>query len=479
MNRFKLILATMVAGGLLTACTQSQTGPPNISSVNPLAISKVQMAVGTANFDGFGVGLNVVSTMRQANGDSAVLVDTPSLTGPFTFDEELSGVAPGSPGEAAYSTAYGDPNAVATPIPPGPSLSEASAGDVISGTTQFMLAGAPECDTTLAPPYPEYTSCPAGISPDTTTFGQAGGVFGMGIAPYNNTINGTAYSYAPYNAPLYDTLNLAFTPWGGPPAFDPNGDGMGYRDGLFNIAQILGMGMGITPFENVSPDTGTYTMSVVVPTSPTAHGTLTTSATLSSLVPLGVPTLGNAVLDGSGGGTFTITLPGGVTEAYVEIIDFGNLGSTNCQGATGPNAGLPVYYTIEITASGNAVLPDMDGPNTNVGGGKGHLVPSPSICTPAQNLAAGGTDTNDTVQLQIIGMDYPLFEASYPTNRQQTPTLVGTAGQADITFSAIYTNGSSGGIKPRSRWSLFKHIIHIHPRLEVRHPGAEVGHKLV
>lgn len=453
MNRFKLILATMAAGGLLTACTQSQTGPPNISSVNPLTTSKLQMAVGTANFDGVGPGLNVVTTMRQSNGDSAVLVDTPSLTGPFTFD---IGAAPGG---GAYST-----------LPTGPSLTETNAGNTISGTTQFILAGTPECDTTLV--VSGFATCPAGVSPNTTTFGQEGGVFGMGLAPANNTINGTAFSYAPFGAPLFDTLGLAFSPWGGPPTFDPNKDGMGYRDGLFNIAQIIGIGMGITPFENVSPGTGSYTMSVVIPTSPTTHGTLTASGAINSLAMLPVPASPGDVEDGLGGATFTVTLPAGVTEAYLEIIDDGAAGG-NCQGEVGANY-APVFYTIEVTASGSVTLPDMDGPNTDLSGGKGHLVPSPSLCTAAQNAAATSNPSAppDTYFWQLIGFDYPLFEASYPASHSQAPTLAGASGQSDITFSAISTN-VSGGVRPRN--GMFTHdkrLRHVHV-LTFRH------HKLV
>jgi hypothetical protein len=445
MKRFRVHLACTAAGIMLSACTQGATGPPGITSVNPLTSSKLQMVVGTANIEGT-AGLNVVTTLRQSNGDSAVLVDTPSLSGPFTFGVAA---APGGTGVDAYSS-----------LNVGPSLQEFNAGNVISGTLQTVRAGTPACDTVI--PVGGFVTCPSGVPPNTTTFGQSGGVFGMGFAPYNSTINGVAASYTPFPDGLYDTTGDTFTPWGGPPAFDPNKDGMGIRDGQFDIVNILGIGMGITAIENVTPSAGTYNLSVVIPTSPTSSGTISTTASLTSTALLGAaaPPAG-FVEDGLGGVTMTVTFPAGVTEGYVEIEDIGVPGAgATCQGPTGTVA-FPVYYTIHMTAPGTATLPDTDGPNTEVSDGPGDTQASESICTSAANTAAnGGTATaGDEYGVWFIGMDYPLYAAS-PTigSASQTPTLAGAGGQADITTSPVVVRIAAAGTRHsqtlhRTKWS--------------------------
>jgi hypothetical protein len=440
MMKLKIILTCATAGVMLSACTQGATGPPSISAVNPLTNSKLQMAVGTANVAGLASGFNVVSTMRQPNGLSAVLVDTPTLTGPFTLPAAQGAVN----GIDPYSTSCAFILPPGPPPPPGcrsnlvhplggPSAQEVAVGGTLSGTSQFLLAGTPVCDS----------NAPCnGIPPNTTTFGQSGGVFGMGLAPYNNTNLGVAYSYVPYIEPMFDTTGgggtNTYTPWGGPPAFDPNHDNMGTRDGLFNLgAPILGVGEGITMFEHVTPATGTYTLSVEIPTSPTTSGTITATASLSSTTLLPTITAPTILLDGLGGGTFSGTLPAPITEGYVEIVDLGNGGNT-CQGPIGTESGLPVYYTIHVSGSGpySAVLPPMDGPN--ISGNGQQLQPSPSICTALQN---GGT--GDTFQVLAFGFDYPIYAASYPNSLgNQAPTLL-SGPQADITMSAVGTATST------------------------------------
>jgi len=423
MKRFRVFLACTAAGVMLSACTQGATGPPGITSSNPLANSKLQMAVGTANIQGAGPFLNVISTMRQPSGDSAVLADTPKLTGPFTLPAAVP--CCGLPYDG-YSTLYA-----------GPSAQEVAAGGTIEGTPQSIVAGTPLCDSNV--------NC-GNIPPNSDTFGLSGGDFGLGFAPYNSTINGTATFYEPYVEPLYDTLGGTFLPWGGPPAFDPLGDGMGWRDGQFNICegggcglgQILGIAEGITVFENVTPALGSYNLTVTIPTSPTSSGSVSTTASLTSAAMLGTaaaPTIG--AFDGSGGVALTVAFPAGVTEGYIEVIDFGptvNPNNQTCQGVTGTSF-APVYYTIHVTAGGTFNLPDTDGPNFVPYGQSKPTGASPSICTVAQNtpFGAGG----DQIVAYFIGMDYPLYAASYTGSKQtQTPTIAGAGGQADITISA-------------------------------------------
>src|ERR1700687_1602181 len=129
----RLVLAASFAAAL-TACTVGQTTAPGISSVNPgdPNYSKLQFAVGTANIYGV-LGLNVVSTLRQPHGPSAIGVSTPTITGPFTF------AAPPAPANGALADPYTTlfPN-VSLGIT-GPSLPETSgAAPTITGTPQSV-----------------------------------------------------------------------------------------------------------------------------------------------------------------------------------------------------------------------------------------------------------------------------------------------------------------------------------------------------
>lgn len=107
-----------------------------------------------------------------------------------------------------------------------------------------------------------------------------------------------------------------------------------------------------------------------------------------------------------------MTLPPGVTEAYVEIEDFGppqpaSGSAISCNGSDT----APVFYTVFVVASGTAILPPGDGP-----GNPGTM--TPSSCTAAQNTTANaGTATlSDQFAVWLIGFDYPAYEASYPNS---------------------------------------------------------------
>jgi hypothetical protein len=428
-------LSFAAAAALLAGCGGGgSNGIPPISSVNPTSSGVLQFAVGTANLYGTMTGLNVVSTYRQSNGLSNVLVDTPTITEPFV----LPAAGTAGDGVDAYST-----------LPTGPSASEVATGAEITGTSQSLHPGTPACDQATSCSVASASGPNVTIPPNTTTFGQSGGVFTNGISPGNSTTGGVASSYVPYAEPLYDTASgNAFIPFGGPPAFDPDKDGLGLRDGLFNLgAGVLGIPLGISTFAGVKISGGAYKLSLAVPTSTSSYGTVSASATLGSTALLGTITAPTLALDGKGGGTFTVaSLPTGVTEEVVEIVDFGTGTDApdNCQGAIGATidnqgggAG-PVYYTILVKSAGTYTLPDSIGPNTTISSGKNTITPSPSICTVAQNTATAGTAApGDTYTVQAIGADYPLYESLYPNTTSESPTITGASGQADITISAL------------------------------------------
>lgn len=433
-NKLRPGIALAAVSALLAGCSGGANGIPTINSTNPISTGALQFAVGTANLYGTNKGLNVVSTYRKAGGLSNVLVDTPTITGPFVLPASN---AAGSLGYDIYSS-----------LPGGPSVEEVATKATITGTSQSLHPGTPACDQ-LTPCIDSGVSVP----PNTSTFGQAGGVFTNGISPGNYTNGGVASSYVPYTEPLYDSTPNTFVDFGGPPTFDPDGTGLGLRDGLNSLgAGVLGIPEGITTFANVVASAGTYTLSVSVPTGVSSYGTVTATANLGSTAVLGTITAPTLTLDGKGGGTFPIAaLPAGVTEELVQIVDFGPLNGmgqslgVSCQGPIGAAEGAgPVYYTILVKAPGTYTLPDTIGPNTTVTQGKSVITPSPSICTGAQNTAAVGAATpGDTYSVQAIGADYPLYESLYPVNTSQTPTLVGASGQADITISLASGNLTS------------------------------------
>jgi len=411
----KRIIALAGLSGLgLSACTGGSTGPLPVHSVNPITSNVLEVAVGTANIGTAGAnqtGMNVVATLRQANGESGALVNTPHLTGPFTFQAALTG-APGTPGDLDGLSTWAT----------GPSSAEIS-GHYIGGTPQTSASN---------------------VTGTPTTFGQEGGVFGDGFAPANYTNagplgSGNPWSYAPYDEPLYagDMAKGTFTPWGGVPAFDPDKNGEGVFDGNFPAVGDgqRGIPLGFTVFDGVTAGTGTYTLSTVVPTSASTNGTLTATSTVSSatLLPAAAP----PVLTFNGDGTVTAayTLPAGVTGAYVEIEDIGVLqpdGSYNgwCNGSNGGT----VPYTFWVTSSGTVTVTNSMGPSNTAAGHE-------AVCTSAANTAAAGSPTAaDTVQAVLIGFDFNEYAFQYngPTGSTypQSPAL---PAQADLTMSAVAT----------------------------------------
>jgi hypothetical protein len=114
--------------------------------------------------------------------------------------------------------------------------------------------------------------------------------------------------------------------------------------------------------------------------------------------------------DGAGGGTVTFTAPAGTTESIVFILDT----------TATPN----VYYAIgPVNGSGaqSATLPDSLGP-----------CGSPPCGTTS-------IPTGDSYSITVVSFDYPDFEATQPGSTTQTPTVVGGAGQADLSISPATT----------------------------------------
>jgi hypothetical protein len=232
------IAGVVIAGALLAGCsTNGASINPNVSGGN-LGADKLQMAVGTANiaFDG-AVGLNVVTTFRQTNGLSAVLLDTPTITGPAGF--------------------------VVT--------ANAPSGD--AGTNH--ISGSPQ------------------NAPGPTTFSTIGGAFKYGFAPYNSDNLGDPYPNGPalYTEPFYSGGAVPIA--GGPPAYPF------FNNGTF-IAGFPGYSQGFNAFET-PVTAGSYSLAVNVPGTSGGGRNFTSSATLTNLAPLPGVGAPSVTEDGAGG----------------------------------------------------------------------------------------------------------------------------------------------------------------------------------
>jgi hypothetical protein len=428
------IKSTVVAGLLVSAVTlagcgsSSGSNSPNPNTVANTNSNVLQLAVGTANYAGT-AGLNVVATYRQSSGTlpggSGALVSSPTLT--------IPGTLPGPAGTAVFS--YDGTATIGT----GAAPNEVGKNRMTS-TAQAVTNG------------------------NLTTFGQTGGVFGLGIEPFNYGYNGTPVNNTPYPVPVYDAASAVVPPgdpnqlpaaWGGVPAFDLLGTGHAANGSGIVPSGVVGISLGLDVFE-LTPTAGTYTLNVALPGN---NGTTsqTVSASLASTALLPAITAPTVELDGAGGGAFSYTLPAGVTEAYIEIVDLGTdstSGGSQLSNCNGASAGSPIYYTILTRGSGTSELTDTAGPSG-----------APSLCTSAQNSAAqspaAATD-GDVVYAQVIGFDYPMYEASYPASKGNArPTIKGANGQADITISAAtVTTQPAAGADAAKRSRIPASVLH-------------------
>lgn len=353
----KHLIAFLITGALLAGCsgglsTNGTSFNPPVSQTN-LNNLTLEFAVGTANYQGT-TYLNTVASFRQPNGLSGVLLDSPKIAGPAGFTVP----AVGSAGiDAGTNTISSTPQTVPTNPPASP--------------------------------------------PPATTFGQSGGVFSYGFAPFNSGTTGAAlYPGNPqlYAQPFYIASASKLRFYGGPPAFPF------FNDGTFP-AGFLGYSQGFTMF-GATPVSGQYTLTVLVPAANTAPVTKTANANLNAGIVLGLPTISGIVEDGAGGLSGTITPGTGSTETLVYVVD----------------ASASLFYTVgPISAAGTFTLPNNLAPCTV----KGCTGSSPSIAT------------GDTFKIYAVSFDYPAFEAAPPGSTSASPTITGANGQADLSVSTV------------------------------------------
>lgn len=383
---------------LLSACgTNGGSQLPTVSQA-PLQSNKLQLAVGTARIgQDSTVGLNVVATLRQPSGASAVLANQPTLTLPAGMT--LPGGTPG-----AYSGL-------------GPNVDAGT--NSISGSPQVPLNNNNLVNSTL---------------------GTFTGVFSYGFGPFNSDQNtsstGAYYIGVPnasggngFESSIYANSNSILVANGAPDPTQPlpffSGDPMDYVVGppavpFFNNGQFpvgfAGYSPGFTVFE-MAPIAGQYTLNANVAATNASPITYKANATLASTAALGPITVNfTSNPNADGGGSGQVSVPAGVTETEVFIVDV----------HTDPNTGIVTdnFFTVgPLTGTGivNYTLPnDLGACTTNC--------PQPTI------IASG-----DTLLISAVGYDYPAFEAGPPGNKSITPTITGSNGQADLTMSPVGT----------------------------------------
>lgn len=267
----KLLNGLGAAAGvaILSACTSGQAGiePPH-TAANIAGTTALQFRVGTALYSNGQTYLNTVVTFRQANGLSATLYNTPTITAPNGF------VVP----------------------------SVASAG-TDAGTNH--ISGTP-------PTQPGTAAVP-------TTFNQSGGAFAYGFAPANSTTAGGAnypqgnFAYV-YSQPIYLSASARRAFLLGPPAVPD------FHNGTFP-AGFLGYDSGFIMFA-AAPVAGTYNLQVAVPSNTIGQNAavLNASGTLTSVAPLPAEAPPVITSTGDGGATFTVApAPAGVTHQVLYI----------------------------------------------------------------------------------------------------------------------------------------------------------------
>jgi hypothetical protein len=379
---FPLLFVSMVS---LAACGGGGASEPPITSVDP-ATSKLEFAVGVATIAYNGgasvaLGLNTVETLRQADGLSGVLYNVPKITGPANFSIGISTET----GNAVLSAG-----------------SDAGTNHISWSTlNQTQWAGQPR-----------------GLKGATT------GVFGYGLCACNSDAgptNGVPSLYQAFNLPVYGGSELNF--YGGPPAFpreDQSVIALGFE----------GYSLGFTDFA-VAPAVGSYRLNVGVPPAFTGPGNptpspnpdatptpppgmITSTAVLSSLHALPPFATPQFVADSHGGGTATVRVPAGATEAMVVVRAVGGSGTGSCTASHIADQ----FYTLVAHGAGTKKLnlPDELG-----------VAPSgtatPSICP------------NQSYFVYAAGFNYPAYESAYPMNLSEAPPISGGNGQADVTTS--------------------------------------------
>jgi hypothetical protein len=232
------------------------------------------------------------------------------------------------------------------------------------------------------------------INPGTSTLALPGGgsATTCGLFSYGQN---PAAMVAPFGNPLgFGPMGLYAPIFGVPPAYSPaDANGIGYALGYL-LFLTAGDANNAPCSQFVLPPAatlGAYTLATSVATN--GHSiSYSATATLGG-APLVLPVEPAPTYvpgaPGTGGGTFTIVKPAGVTESLIAVVDSSSFAE----------------LTTVATTTTTAVVPD------------------------------GTIATGEPCVAFVVGADYPLVESGPPSNTQQTPTITGAGGSADLTVS--------------------------------------------
>jgi hypothetical protein len=391
---FAALLLGFTASSCSGAATQAGLEPAVTTTVNPATQTTLQFAVGSAVIAGK-PGLNTLETLRQNSGPNvgtSVLANAPTILGPAGFS-----------------------------VPAAPDAYADAGGASIVGTIQTSITSAPAPTTFNPSSGSAFIASSYGFLPSA--------VNNSNVVP--NLVPSAMPFYAANN-PVLSGTGLTYV--GGPPAFVPPGH-TSAQDGQFPNG-YKGYTLGFADFQ-ATPVSGTYTLSVVVPTGINATTGQSSFATLTAKSALGataLPAWTTApafVPDGTGGGTITANFGAGgaVTEEYLELVD---TGPADCQLA----GTAPYYYTFKVSpGQATVMVPDKIG-SAPPGTAQPH-----TLCTSAENTTIAGTSTpGDSYLVYGFAVDYPLFNSAFPQSTgQAAPVIAGASGQADLTSSAATT----------------------------------------
>ncbi len=304
-----------------------------------------------------------------------------------------------------------------------------------NGTTALLsdvvtVTGPPSLIVGAAPQYDGGASNEI-VSVLSSVYAYGEGLDASGPAQYRGGL--------PIGNPLTPPIRPNFGSLDGPPAFPRTNDGtypVGFAFGAKDITDLQ--------FNGMAP-TGSYTMTVTTPPGSSQSATWNATANLATLTllpPISQPSL---ILDGKGGGAISFVVPQALTEAFVT---FSYLGNYCYPGATDANIIPAGQYTFFLPSPQpgpmTIAVPDNLGPPIDASAN------SPTLCSAAQNAAASSTSGvppnrgGGSALAQIVGVDYPLYELSYPQSRSQSPAIAGTRdpdgnpnAQADATISLM------------------------------------------
>lgn len=376
----------------LSGCGGGATTQPPTIAEDPVASTTLQFAVGVATISTQGgasvsKGLNVVETLRGSAGLSGVLLDVPSITGPTTLAITNDSVR-NLPITAQFAGSDYGTNRITQATLDQPQYSRFFAGPLANG---------------IGSVYPSV------------------GAFGYGLCPCNansGPANGVAPMYSALGLPIYYAPALYY--YGGPPLFPsvaPEISAQGF----------VGYSIGFTDFA-IAPVPGAYRLDVAVPpnfqTPPTSTApVLSATAQLTSLAGLPAFATPTFTSDSRGGGSISMTVPAGATEAmaFVEAdpLSAGSGALDACNTAHRTTS----FYTVLATGSGTHVLSLPD----SLGAPDASGAPTASICS------------QQPYRVYAVAFDYPAYEAAYPNDLSRTPTIAASSGQADISTSDAAT----------------------------------------